>query len=124
VIEVPAHLRRAAVAAGVVGLVAGTLAACGGEARGSACAFQSPPQQRLEDLRKLKQCSKDRPLTLADVKRFVGPPTGWSGSYRDRAWAYDRGPGDEGFMFEDHCTVTVQSRERRVTNISIASACR
>lgn len=92
--------------------------------RESACAFSKPPKGTLDHLRQLERCAQERPLTLSDVKTYVGTPTGWSGSYRDRAWAYDWGPGHEGFMFEDHCTVSVQSRERRVTKISIPSACR
>lgn len=101
-----------------------SLVGCGKAKReDSACDFGSKPERTLDGLRKLEQCSRSRPLTLSDVRRYVGPPMSWNGTPENRTWVYDWGPAGD-FFDSQHCNVFVVSTDRKVTKVSIESDCR
>jgi len=77
----------------------------------------------VEHAQQMKQCANARTLTLRDVKRYMGPPELVSGSAEDRTWVYGFGPKNTrfNFWFDDFCEVTVMSKARTVTGISIVA---
>lgn len=107
-----------------VALGAMLLAGCG-EDRGRAdCGFPGPPEKSLERLRDVQRCLNTRPVTLREMKAWVGPPrTGNSGSPRTPEWVYSVVAPEKADVFSRFCDVTVSAEDRTVVRIEESADC-
>jgi hypothetical protein len=121
-----ASLARAAARCRLLGVLLGAVVVVGcGEDGGRAdCEFSGSAEKSLERLRDVQRCLQSRPITLRDMKAWVGAPrVGNRGSSRAPEWVYSVVAPEKAEVFSRFCDVTVRAKDRTVVEIEESAAC-
>ena len=100
------------------------LVGCGVDDGRADCRFSGPTEKSLERLRDVQNCLETRPVTLRDMKAWVGAPRiGNRGSARNPRWTYSVVVPKKADVFSRFCDVTVRANDRTVVNIEESADC-
>lgn len=115
-------LARVGALSAALGAIA--LVGCGDEHGQADCRFSGPPEKSLERLRDVQKCLETRPVTLRDMKAWVGAPRiGNRGSARNPRWTYSVVVPKKADVFSRFCDVTVRANDRTVVKIEESADC-